>query len=554
MSFRRFAVRRCVVALALVLGVVIGHPLTSMSDERCTIIGSRRADVIHGTDRADVICGLGGADRIYGESGNDIVIGGDGNDLLVGRDGDDMLSGGAGVDDGLGGRGDDGCSVEAAESCESRWLARFDDPKHLSDGGRFIAISPDGGTVFVGGLSERTNREQGSLINDPDHDFQVIAYATGSGRVFWSAVADGPASGHDRISAIAVARDGSAVFVTGTMSSSDPYQADQMTTIAFASDTGQKLWTRAIDSTNAHTAFGSDLAVDPAGALLYVCGGVDGAAAVVALDTVTGQEEWRASVAAPGYARCETVDVRADGSSVAVGGQWFPEDINTSGQNLMASFATTDGHERWKRTPDTAAVEDFVQDVEVGADGTFYAISAIPTADGYLSKLFALAPETGTTRWTSTYAGPGPGDDRLIEIIAAPDGSAVYAAGTSAEPQFEADMVTLAFDATTGAVSWEARFDPDANYDDALSIQLAPDGSAVYTSGPTRRVANGTVTAVLATYDAVDGSELALVRSQSDQTTIPFDSVIDLEGTTVFVTGQRSRGFWPDVVTWAYPI
>jgi hypothetical protein len=115
-------------------------------------------------------------------------------------------------------------------------------------------------------------------------------------------------------------------------------------------------------------------------------------------------------------------------------------------------------------------------------------------------------------------------------------------------------MVTLAFDASTGAVSWEARFDPDANDDDALSITVAPDGSAVYTSGLTRRIDNGTVSGVLATYDPIDGTQLALVRSQSEDTTLPLDSVVDPTGTGVFVTGLRQRTFWSDGVTWAYPV
>jgi outer membrane protein assembly factor BamB len=400
--------RSGVAILTLVLGVLASAPGQSLGNDRCTIVGSRRADVLHGTDHSDVICGLGGPDRLYAEGGDDVLIGGAGNDILVGRDGDDMLLGGLGADQGAGGRGDDGCAVETRDTtCESTWLARFDDPKHLSDEGRFIAISPSGDTLFVGGFSERTNDEPGSLINDPDHDFQVLAYATGSGRLRWSAVADGPAGGYDRMSAIEVAIDGSAVFVTGTMSSSDPYTADEMTTIAFDADTGQRLWTRAIDSTNDYTSFASDLAVDPAGALVYVCGGIDGAAVVVALDTSSGQEQWRGSTAAPLYASCGSVDVRADGSSVAMGGEWNTGDSST-GQDLMASFATTDGHLVWKRTPDTAGVEDLVQDVRIGPDGTVYAMSSTLATNGYRSELFALAPATGTTNWTSTYTGPGP--------------------------------------------------------------------------------------------------------------------------------------------------
>ena len=73
---------------------------------KCTISGSRGADVIQGTARDDVICGRGGNDVIHGRGGNDLLVGGAGNDRIYGGPGQDLLVGGAGSDllNGGGGR------------------------------------------------------------------------------------------------------------------------------------------------------------------------------------------------------------------------------------------------------------------------------------------------------------------------------------------------------------------------------------------------------------------------------------------------------------------
>ena len=84
--------------------------------DRCTIVGTLRADVLTGTAVGDVICGLGGNDRIVGAAGGDIVDGGAGrdrveggagDDRVLGAGGDDTLVGGAGIDQFDGGAGAD---------------------------------------------------------------------------------------------------------------------------------------------------------------------------------------------------------------------------------------------------------------------------------------------------------------------------------------------------------------------------------------------------------------------------------------------------------------
>jgi outer membrane protein assembly factor BamB len=334
----------------------------------------------------------------------------------------------------------------------------------------------------------------------------------------------------------------------------EPYRADRMTTIAFAATTGERLWTTQTNSAGRAATFGADLAIDPDGSHVYVCGGVDGAAVVVALELETGAEAWRSAIASPRYASCVSADIHAGGEAIAIGGEWSDDSVAGTGQALMASIATADGAERWTRITGTPDGEDYAHEVATGPDGTVYGMVFIDRVDGYVSRLYALDPDDGSTDWTSSYAGPGPGDDYLTTIVPAPDGSAVYATGTSDDPGFERDMVTVAFDAETRAIGWEARLDPDSDDGDGLSLATSPDGSTIYTSGITRVDPDAAYAGVLATYAASDGTELGVVRSQSGQDSIPTDSVIDPAGTTVYVTGIGWRSTWTDVLTWAYPV
>jgi Ca2+-binding RTX toxin-like protein len=86
----------------VVVNIATGAPVVnaqaSKKNARCTIVGSRRSDVLRGTRKRDVICGLGGNDKIYGRGGKDLILGGSGKDREVGGRGRDRLYGNSGND------------------------------------------------------------------------------------------------------------------------------------------------------------------------------------------------------------------------------------------------------------------------------------------------------------------------------------------------------------------------------------------------------------------------------------------------------------------------
>lgn len=72
---------------------------------KCTIVGTKHADVLRGTPGRDVICGRGAGDRIRGRGGNDIIRGGAGRDDIEDGPGADRVFGGRGADRMVSGRG-----------------------------------------------------------------------------------------------------------------------------------------------------------------------------------------------------------------------------------------------------------------------------------------------------------------------------------------------------------------------------------------------------------------------------------------------------------------
>ena len=146
---------------------------------------------------------------------------------------------------------------------------------------------------------------------------------------------------------------------------------------------------------------------------------------------------------------------------------------------------------------------------------------------------------TGEQAWRDRYGSPGGGMDDVAKGLAVtPDGSKLYVTGTSISPDFTSDVVTLAYDARTGAPLWLARFDGvDHGNDDGEDIVASPDGTQVLVAGVQDAVVNGD-NLVLA-YDTASGSKTWEARydgpaSGDDQA---HAAALDPGGSRMFVTG-----------------
>ena len=320
----------------------------------------------------------------------------------------------------------------AAGATTTPWIERYDGPGSGDDSADAVAVSPDGSTVFVTGLSQ--NRTCPTQCLDA-YDYATVAYDESSGARVWTKRYDGPAHDADLAESIVVSPNGSRVFVTGE--SQGTTSGFDYATIAYDASTGAQLWVKRYNGPGNGDDAATSLAVSPDSARVFVTGWSNGTTsgtdyATIAYDENTGVRVWTKRYNGPGDAGDLAVQlsVAGDGTEVFVTG---------------TSEGTSTGH-------DYATV--------------------------------AYRASTGEVRWVARYNGAANLNETATSLAVSPDGSRVIVTGESVGVGTGDDYATVAYDAVTGAKLWSRRYNPPANGDDvAFSIAISPDGSAVYVTG-----------------------------------------------------------------------
>jgi WD40 repeat protein len=243
----------------------------------------------------------------------------------------------------------------------------------------------------------------------------------------WAVGYDGPANGLDSAFSVGVSPDGSKVFVTGQSTGLGSY-TDYLT-VAYSAATGSGSWAARYNGPGNYLDDASALAVSPDGSKVFVTGLSAGSFgdydyATVAYSAATGAQLWLARYQGLGTDRASALAVSADGSKVFVTGK------------SASSFGYYD-----------------------------YATAAYSAA-------------TGAPLWSARYEGPS--DDGATALAVSPDGSKVFVTGRSAALDNDADFLTLAYSAATGAQLWTVRNSGD---DGATALAVSPDGSKVFVTG-----------------------------------------------------------------------
>jgi DNA-binding beta-propeller fold protein YncE len=138
--------------------------------------------------------------------------------------------------------------------------------------------------------------------------------------------------------------------------------------------------------------------------------------------------------------------------------------------------------------------------------------------------------QTGSVLWSQEYAGYRPEADTAFAIGVSLDGSLVYVTGTSDG----ADIATLAYDAITGALVWEARY-PAVGY--PCCLEVSADGSRLYVAGRNLRN-NQFYVVVVVGYDAATGAQVW--EAEDPGSDLPSGLGISPDGSLVFVTGEAT--------------
>ncbi|HET7244164.1 MAG TPA: PQQ-binding-like beta-propeller repeat protein [Streptosporangiaceae bacterium] len=403
----------------------------------------------------------------------------------------------------------------AADRGVRLWLSR------VKGGVLSMAVSPDGGTVFIAG-------------GTGDGDYLTVAYGAATGAQKWLKRYTGPSNGRDGAASVAVSPDGSTVFVTGT--SQGATTKNDYATVAYNAATGAQLWAHRYNGpANGYDAAQSVLA-SPRGSAVFVTGtsdtstGVDYATA--AYDAVTGAQLWaRRYTGEPNmYA---SAAVSPDGSTVFVTGTrlWRAtgEDYATVAYNAVT------GAQLWaaRYTSGTGKSPDLVQSVAVSPDGNMvYVTGASSNAQGYATVAYNAA--TGAQLWVARYNyGFG------LRVAASPDGRTVFVTGSSADQQY----ATVAYNAVTGAQLWTARY-TGPSYNSPSSMAVSPDGRTLYVTGYSQGGAATDDDYATVAYGAVTGAQLWAQRWSSHGSYADFavSVAVSPTGRRVFVTGFSQGG------------
>ncbi len=104
------------------------------------------------------------------------------------------------------------------------------------------------------------------------------------------------------------------------------------------------------------------------------------------------------------------------------------------------------------------------------------------TGDDYATVAYDAS--TGAELWSARYNGPADGYETSYALGVSPDGSRVFVTGDSYGPTPGPDYATVANDASIGTELWVARYNGPANSaDSAAALGVSPDGSRVFVTG-----------------------------------------------------------------------
>jgi PQQ-like domain len=235
-----------------------------------------------------------------------------------------------------------------------------------------------------------------------------------------------------------------------------------------------------------------------------------------------------------------SVAVSPDGSSVYVTGGPTVAYAAATGAMRWESAGTTVTGSKTVVSPGGSAV--FVTGTSPGSGGsTDYGTAAYDSA-------------TGAQLWTASYHGPGTGSDAADAIAVSPDGSQVFVTGESSNGTGSTTgFATVAYDASTGAQLWAARYDgPAAGLDDAVAVAVSPDGSKVFITGHSLG-ANGISGFTTLAYQAATGATVWTQRyNQGNRNAAAAALLLSPDGSTVYVTGASHSSQGQDATTLAY--
>lgn len=372
-----------------------------------------------------------------------------------------------------------------------------------------VAVAPDGSTVFTTGSTETA---AGS-------DVMTSAFDATGGQRRWQAPFDGPTHGYDAGTSIAVTPDGQMVVVLAGMASGDTKR--DLVVLAYRSTDGQLLWSDRLDGAAHKNDYPGSMTLSPDGGRIFVVGTLRNGPhhgpdlTVVALETSTGTESWRASYNGPVSSRQrkpsesgDVITVDREGARVYASGSSTFHVAEEGYTYVTVALDAETGTRLWKnRGPIYQCGGNAPQDITIVPDGSTVVTTGYATDgcnaffEGYLTMGYDTS--SGEQTWmdySTDYSNIGPGS---VAIEATSDGSEIVQTGMQIQLNYDTspDYGTIAY-RPDGSTVWWHDYDgitPDMPYadDEAADLAIVPGSNDVIITGASQRFtvdANGVYT------------------------------------------------------------
>ena len=306
---------------------------------------------------------------------------------------------------------------------------------------------------------------------------------------------------------------------------------------------GDLLWSSHYSEGSSSGEVPSDMAASPDGSKLFVVGSTTFGGAhsyvVVAYDAASGHQAWARHYPTGSSIGFAHVAVSPDGSKVFLGadrswpGTQFSADV--------AAFDAATGAPLWIsrfRGPENASG---MFDIATSPDGATVYLTGDSFAPTLLYEMITIAYDasTGTRLWLAREPGLGSGGMQGFAVAASPTGDRVFVTGSNYGGTESPNYVTVGYDAASGSKLWMTVYDgPGGGGSDyPRDVVVSPDGSRVFVTGVSPK-ASGGVDATTLALNAATGAQLWLDRFDSGHADATNHAVVSPDGATVVVAGS----------------
>jgi uncharacterized delta-60 repeat protein len=329
------------------------------------------------------------------------------------------------------GTSSDYATIKYDSTGNQSWVDRYNGPGNSEDWAWDIALDKSG-NIYVTGWSTG---------NGTVSDFATIKY-DGNGSQLWVARYNGPASGEDKASAVAVDSAGN-VYVTGS-STGNGTGADY-TTIKYDSD-GNQLWVARYNGSANKGDQASAMALDGLGNI-YVTGSSAGSGTETDYATVKydshGNQLWATRYSGPANGEDGATVLAVDiSSNVYVTGA---STGNATGADYASIKYDVNGNQLWvARYNGPAHSEDTASALVMDRAGSIY-VTGWSTGNGtsydYATIKYSNA---GKQLWVARYDGPASRPDKAYALALGSSGS-IYVTGRSSGKGTYYDFATIKY-------------------------------------------------------------------------------------------------------------